>query len=93
MMACHSSASKGPCPVEAIPRNSASTSAQRSGISASTAMRARVSSPRLVSCVDRVVMAVGHDACRSACAVWKPATPSENSPGSPPTSVSEPSRV
>ena len=64
-----------------------------SGTSASTAMRARVSSPRLVSWVVPAVIASGHSACRVAMAVWNSSTGRAPSEGSPPTSVSEVSRV
>ena len=73
--------------------SSYSTSPHRSGISESTASRARTSSPRFVSWVDSVVIACGHAACRAACAAWNSSTDSANTDGSPPTSVSVPSRV
>ena len=55
-------------------------------------MRARTSSPRLVSCVESVVCDAGNTACRRSCRAWNSATSIENSDGSPPTSVSDASR-
>ena len=55
-------------------------------------MRARTSSPRLVSWVDSVVIARGQSACRVAIASWKSLTETEKTLGSPPTSLSEVSR-
>jgi len=66
---------------------------QRSGISASTEMRARTSSPRFVSWVERVVSDAGKLAWRSCWRRWNSVTPIENSLGSAPTSVSDPRRV
>ena len=59
------------------------------GASASTAMRARTSSLRLVSWVDSVVIASGQSRCRAAIASWNSATVVEKTDGSPPTSLSE----
>ena len=74
--------------------SSASTAvAHSSPISASTLIRARTSSPRLVSCVDSVVMPSGDPDWRAAARAWKSASDPPNVPGSPPTSLSEISRV
>ena len=62
------------------------------GSSASTASRARTSSPRLVSWVDSVVMVAGHDASRAASAAWNSAGETPNRAGSPPTSLSATNR-
>ena len=69
--------------------SSSSARSQWPGSSASTAMRARTSSPRLVSWVDSVTIASGQSRCRSAIAAWKSSTPITRSDGSPPTSLSE----
>lgn len=64
------------------------TLAQAFGISASTARRARTSSLRLVSWVDRDVMPSGAVAWRAAHSAWNSATDIPNRVGSPPTSLS-----
>ena len=83
-IACQSRASKGPWPVVAASVSSDSTSPHRSGISASTASRARTSSPRFVSWVDSVVMAWGQAACRRPGRAWNSSTGSANTDGSAP---------
>ena len=55
----------------------------------STPIRARTSSPRLVSWVDKVVMAAGHSWPRTAAARWNSAALTPKRSGSPPTSLSE----
>lgn len=52
-------------------------------------MRARTSSPRLVSWVDRVVIETGQSRWRAAIASWKVATSTEKTDGSAPTSLRE----
>ena len=61
----------------------------RRASSASTEIRARTSSLRLVSWVVRVVIAGGSSAWRRAIRVWNSSGATANSVGSPPTSVSE----
>ncbi|BAS10153.1 hypothetical protein AHiyo4_35750 [Arthrobacter sp. Hiyo4] len=67
--------------------------AHSSGSSASTEIRARVSSLRLVSCVVKVVMDSGRDSWRPAIRRWNASGSREKWEGSAPTSVSVPSRV
>ena len=68
-------------------------SAQRPGISASAVMRARTSSPRLVSCVESVVIACGQSLLALGLALVEAAhRPARRPSGSPPTSLSEVSR-
>ena len=56
--------------------------------SASTASRARTSSPRLVSWVDSEVIDSGCRSWRTCCRAWKSSSPMPNSPASAPTSLS-----
>ena len=92
MTACHSSDANPGSGSGTSSSSRSSAAAQPSGASASTWMRARTSSPRLVSWVDSVVIACGQSRWRVAIASWKPSTPSEKTDGSPPTSLSEVSR-
>ena len=73
--------------------NSLSASAHSCGTSASTLIRARTSSPRLVSWVVPAVSARGQSCWRAAIRAWKSSTPTENRFGLPPTSFSEVSRA
>ena len=68
------------------------SAAQASGISASTASRARTSSWRLVSCVDSVVMVAGQSRASRAANSWNSAGLVPKASGSPPTSFSAASR-
>ena len=76
----------------AIRSSSSSARSQWPGSSASTVMRARTSSPRLVSWVERVTIASGQSRWRAAIAAWKSSTPIAKIDGSPPTSLSDVSR-
>ena len=62
------------------------------GTSASTVIRARVSSPRLVSWVVSVVIACGQSACRVVIASWNAVGVTAQVAGSAPTSLCEVSR-
>ena len=64
-----------------------------SGISDRTASRARLSSPRLVSCVAVASMACGQFCARAAFALWKRAGERPNRSGAPPTSLSATNRL
>ena len=72
--------------------NSASASAHSPGTSASTLIRARTPSPRLVSWVVPATIASGHASWRVSISWWNSSTPTANRLGSPPTSFSEVSR-
>ncbi len=86
---CQSRFSNGPSPVGATSRSCPSASRHASGVSESTSMRARTSSPRFVSCVESVVMACGAMRCRSCWRAWKSSTSIAKIDGSAPTSLSE----
>ena len=60
---------------------------QASGISDSTLIRIRASSPRLVSCVAVVIISVGQDSRRRAFASWNSAGVTPSRPGWPPDVV------
>ena len=66
----------------------ATSLAHSPGISASTASRARTSSWRLVSWVDRVVMVAGQSLASRAANAWNSAGSRPRRSGSPPTSFS-----
>ncbi len=68
-------------------------SAHSEGTCDSTPMRARTSSPRLVSWVLKVVIAVGHNVARVCAREWNSAALTPKRSGSPPTSLSETSRA
>ncbi len=90
--ACHSSDPKPGSGSGARSSSRSSAVSQTSGTSASTAIRARVSSLRLVSWVVVVVIASGQSRCRTAIASWNSSGVTEKTEGSPPTSLSEVSR-
>ena len=68
-------------------------SAHSDGTCDNTPIRARTSSPRLVSWVDSVVIADGHNRARSRRATVKFGRATPNRAGSPPTSFSDTSRA
>ena len=68
-------------------------SAHSDGTWDSTPIRARTSSPRLVSWVDSVVIACGHRRARIALLRWNSAALTPKRCGSPPTSLSDTSRA
>ncbi|SKY85533.1 Uncharacterised protein [Mycobacteroides abscessus subsp. abscessus] len=74
-------------------QSSSTSSDHRSGTWASNAIRARTSSPRLVSCVLVAVMANGHCTARIALWLWKFCRLMVGSAGSLPTSSDETSRA
>ena len=77
-----------------LSRCQAPTRARHSiGISESTLMRARTSSPRLVSWVAVADRAWGERSRRSALAAWNSAMEAPKRLGSPPTSLSETRRL
>ena len=90
--ACHSSDPKPGSGSGTSASSRSSAACQTSGSSASTAIRARVSSLRLVSWVVVAVIASGQSRCRSAIAAWKSDGSTEKCAGSPPTSLSDVSR-
>ena len=67
----------------------ATISAHSPGTWDSTPIRARTSSPRLVSWVVSVVMAVGQRRDRTAALWWNSAALTPKQSGSPPTSLSD----
>ena len=82
------------CPFTAVGAATARASAPNApGISDSTLMRARTSSLRFVSCVDVVESACGHCRCRSASQPCSARGDTPKRAGSPPTSLSETSRL
>ncbi|GGX08536.1 hypothetical protein GCM10010353_25340 [Streptomyces chryseus] len=63
--------------------------AHRSGHSDSTAIRARTSALRLVSCVDSTVPVAGQSRASRVQKAWNSAGLTPGAPGSPPTSLAE----
>ena len=92
-MACHSRLASGPSGSGASSCSRARAACHSGASSASTEIRARVSSLRLVSWVLSVVMDSGSSAWRRAIRWWNSSGATENSVGSAPTSVRVPSRV
>ncbi len=93
MIACQSRLPKPASGTGTSLNSSASASAHSSGSSASTLIRARTPSLRLVSWVVPATIAIGHSSWRVSISSWNSATLIENRLGSPPTSLSEVSRA
>ncbi|SCD62839.1 hypothetical protein GA0115253_101212 [Streptomyces sp. Termitarium-T10T-6] len=69
--------------------SSVTSAAHRSGHCDSTAIRARTSALRFVSCVVRTVPVAGQSRAIRAAKAWNSCGDTAGCPGSPPTSVAE----